>query len=233
MSPKAQPHLLSSSRSPVSPMSPTQKEVEILGYKGAYAKLLNAANKVINSNRNAAAERYRSVVHSKQLQKRPSANAAPSRPSQRNKSLPHQPSVEPNQITTQTCNQPTALQQEYQNQQQARLEHFLTVAKKVRAYRDVAKITQLLDEAKQAPLTMQRMNSLNQLEIMLSQYNHNLKMLLRQESSSQRRLMLGSRGSLGTSSQRSRPVGKENAWEKSRAVASKKNLSATNVFSAV
>ena len=111
MSPKAQPHLLSSSRSPVSPMSPTQKEVEILGYKGAYAKLLNAANKVINSNRNAAAERSRSVVHSKQLQKRPSANAAPSRPSQRNKSLPHQPSVEPNQITTQTCNQPTALQQ--------------------------------------------------------------------------------------------------------------------------
>lgn len=142
MSPKAEPHPLSSPRSPVSPMSPTQKEVEVLGYKGAYAKLLHAANKVINSNRNAAAERSRSVVHSKQLQKRPSANAAPSRPSQRNKSLPPQPSVEPNQITTtQTSNQPTALQQEYQNQQQARLEHFLAVAKKVRAYRDVAKIT--------------------------------------------------------------------------------------------
>ena len=62
MSPKAQQHMvISEQSSPRSPLSPTQKEVEVLGYKGAYAKLLQAANKVINSGRNGA--RSRSVVH--------------------------------------------------------------------------------------------------------------------------------------------------------------------------
>ena len=72
----------------------------------------------------------------------------------------------------------------HMEEQRRRLEHFLSVAKQVRAFKDVLKIKELIKELADSgkALSAPRINELQELDVMTSPYNQTLLSMLKVEN---------------------------------------------------
>jgi len=72
----------------------------------------------------------------------------------------------------------------HMEEQRRRLQHFLSVAKQVRAFKDVLKIKELIKELTdtEKALPAHRINELRELDVMTSPYNQTLLSMLKVEN---------------------------------------------------